>query len=81
LNSAGRFTPPKISLARSPLGTPRFGYLVRMDGNAWAFKHLVETNRLPSQAKTFQLDLVLIKETPQSEGGPFTYEGPVPTDW
>jgi hypothetical protein len=75
------FTPPKISLPRSPMGVPRFGYLVRIGDTPWAFKHRMDTNRLPSQAKAIELDAALIDETPESAAGAFTYSGPIPADW
>jgi hypothetical protein len=75
------FTPATISIPRSPLGTPRFSYLVRIGDTPWAFKHRMEVNRLPSQAKAIELDPALIDETPNSLAGAFTYRGRVPTDW
>lgn len=81
MSGPNSFTPPTISLPRSPLGTPRFGYLLWIGGTPWAFKHRIEVNRLPSQAKAVELDPALIDETPNSEAGAFSYRGRVPADW
>ena len=60
--------------------TLKIAYLVRIDGQPWAYADLAEVHRLPRDAKAFPLDPSLIVEETNSETGQvaFFYRGMPP---
>jgi hypothetical protein len=47
----------------------KMAYLVRIDGQPWAFADLMEVNKDPREANALQLDPQRIAEDPSSQPG------------
>jgi len=82
--SADRWTPPTITfLGDQPQRgmAVKFAYLVRIDGQPWAYTDLMEVHKRPEDAKAFPLDESLIVEEPNSPTGQpaFAYRGVPPS--
>jgi hypothetical protein len=79
--SADRFDPPKIMFMGQPENgmSVQFAYLVRIDGQPWAFADLREIHKPPHETTAFPLDPTrIVEETSTETGQPvFAYRAKV----
>ena len=74
-----RFIPPRIAFfEETPTGViVKYAYLVRIDGQPWAYADPMEVHKPPHEAKTIRLDPSrIVEETSTETGQPeFAYRG------
>jgi hypothetical protein len=75
----GSFQPPLVSfsVAMASGVEQRIGYLIRVNGQPWAFSDAAELSMDPEKANAFQLDPSLLLESTNSETGRkhYVYQG------